>query len=423
MRIHLYRKNNGLSPDLINFKGDLNFFLLYVESELESYGFNSLFNHFCFRFNYYLKTSIPKTNIVGDDYLTYYQSLPLIKIDRRYKYIYIDLQSDGFNDFHDFFEKNISLDETNFIKFILSEIISKIDLLRDQIKKSELFDLDLFIKVLVSIREKINQESLLEIYKVQKQVLQQKEIQYANELRNKRASTIKENNTLLRDLRFYVEALPIKAFYPYSNIYIAIFKNLLMNEDFLCPNYHHLYINVAETYELALRKSVNYENWYFIGIAVIDYDLYLKSDTKGKEQIVFKAILDGLRDIAKIDRLDLNIIERVALKIQEKGMDTDLFLDFVENKKYSLEITYFARGDEEQCPIFFNLTDKSIDKTYRIQLLKSEISQLFYWISNVKITNTKIKIKSSTSAASQVYLMGKPKKMEFDIEELIKYGN
>lgn len=83
-------------------------------------------------------------------------------------------------------------------------------------------------------------------------------------------------------------------------------------------------------------------------------------------------------------------------------------------------VTYFSRSMEEECPIYFNLTDKVKNITKRHQVGKAINLQLFLWFQKIILNNKKIKIKSSNSVLAQVWLYEKPTALEFDIEELMK---
>ncbi|CAN5690010.1 hypothetical protein BH10BAC2_BH10BAC2_04250 [soil metagenome] len=167
-------------------------------------------------------------------------------------------------------------------------------------------------------------------------------------------------------------------------------------------------------------NSFFFEDWYVNGISVINYNSYLKLTEDGKMKFVFDAIVAGLKDIAILDKLDISKIDKVVKKIEEKGLDTELLYKTFENKKYVLVITYFSRSMEEECPIFFNLTDKSSDQTKRIQIGSADNDQIYLWLQKVTLTNKLIKVKSSNSIRGQVCLKGKPLIIEFEIDKLMK---
>ena len=127
----------------------------------------------------------------------------------------------------------------------------------------------------------------------------------------------KPKNKLIKDLRVYYNGLPNKALYPYDYIYTEIFLNLLAREGLMCPTYNHLYIQVAKTFDEALKNSFSMEDWHVNGLSVIDFENFQILSDEKKENQVFQTILSGLKDIATIDKLDAIIIEKVADKINE----------------------------------------------------------------------------------------------------------
>lgn len=187
----------------------------------------------------------------------------------------------------------------------------------------------------------------------------------------------------------------------------------------MCPTYHHIYIQVAKTLEDGLRNSFSVEDWYVNGLAVIDYEDYLRKTELQKEEIVIELISKGLLDIADIDNLDIAIIRGVTEKIKTKGLDTELIYNKIENSNHVLTITYLSRSMEEQCPIFFSILDKKTKHSSRIEIGRADNSQICFWLQKVSLTKDKIKVKSSGSIEADVWLNDKPRTMEFDIGEIM----
>jgi hypothetical protein len=244
-------------------------------------------------------------------------------------------------------------------------------------------------------------------------------LERAIDLRELRKKSHKPKDKVIRDLRVYYTGLPKKALYPYDYQYSEIFKNLLKKKKFACPTYHHLYIQVEKTIEECLQRSIPIENWYIYGIAVIDYDNYLKQSIDGKEKIVFDLIVKGLKDIADIDGLDSPIIDETIDEIKHNGLDTELEYTTVENKNYILKVTYISKSMEEESPIYLTLFEKVSNNHCKVQIGRVENSVIYYWLQKITLTKTQIKIKSSNSAAADVYLENKPRNMTYEIKELL----
>ncbi|SHE45788.1 hypothetical protein SAMN04488522_101251 [Pedobacter caeni] len=362
----------------------------------------------------------------------YYDTLPESRLNRRYKKIDIALKAPEFSEHFDKGEQKeykhkfkieaqfTNISEVQLGQILIDKYLEAAQIITAKLKKEDLFDHEDFNKVLLSIKEKINSDFLENLNTTQKTEVKDDTLARANKLRTERQITNKPKNKLIRDLRVYYDGLPNKALYPYDYIYSEIFLNLLVRAGLMCPVYDHLYIQVAKTMDEALKSSFSIENWYVNGLSVIDFDQYQTLSNKEKENVVFQMILAGLKDIATIDNLDQNVIDKVAHQITKQGTDTELHFKTVENDHYTLNITYFSRSMEEECPVFFNLTDKSQNLTKRHQIGKARNSQLRLWLQKITLSNKKIKIQSSDSVRGQVWLKGKSSVLEFEIAELMK---
>ncbi|MBL0080548.1 MAG: hypothetical protein IPP53_16035 [Bacteroidetes bacterium] len=430
MKIYLIPNTVGRYGGALN--GNLRYFYRFIQDELKNSEFKSSFDELLLTLSYPPMYILP--GIIGME-LTFndnYATFPYSRLNRRYKRIEIILRAPEFSEHFDNEQqkkyKNKFEIETQFQdisevqlgQILIDKFIEAGEIINSKIKKDDVFDFDNFNKVLLSIKKKINSDFLEEMNKAQNLEVEDNTLNKANQLRSERQKIDWPKDRLIRDLRIYYSGLPNKALYPYDKIYAEIFLNLLAREGLMCPKYHHLYIQVAETMDEALKNSFSFEDWYVNGLAVINYKKYLTLTEKEKEYEVFQTILSGLKDIAIIDKLDINIIDKVANRIVENGMDTELFFNTVENSNYKLVITYFSRSIEDECPVFFNLTDKTKNITKRHQIGKANNLQLFLWLQKITLNNKKIKIKSSNSIQGQICLKDKPTLLEFDIAELMK---
>lgn len=413
-------------------KGNLRHLDRFIQNELSNSEFKSSFDELWLTLSYLPMYVLP--GVVGMEiaFQKHYESFPYSRLNRRYKKIDITLKAPEFSEHFDKEEqkkykhtfeiesqfKNIS--EVKLAQILIDKYLEAGEILSSKLKKEDVFDIEIFKQVLVIIKQKINPDFLQDLNTIQKGEVQDDTLKRANLLRSERQKVDKPKNKLIRDLRVYYNGLPNKALYPYDYIYTEIFLNLLVKEGLMCPNYNHLYIQVAKTNEEALKNSFSLEDWYVNGIAIIDYDKFQILTDKEKENQVFQIILNGLKDIADIDHLDTTIIESVANRIKENGKDTELHFKTIENDNYKLIITYFSRSMEEECPIFFNLTDKTRNITKRHQIGKADNSQLFLWLQKITLNNKYIRIKSSDSIRGQVWLKDKPTELEFEIVELMK---
>jgi hypothetical protein len=430
MKIYLSPNTAGRYGGALN--GNLQHLDRFIQNELNNSEFKSSFDELWLTLSYPPMYVLP--GVVGMEvtFKKYYDTFPYSRLNRRYKKIEITLKAPEFSEHFDKEEqkeykhkfeiepqfKNIS--EAELGQILIEKFLEAGEIIKSKLKKEDVFDFENYKRVLLVIKQKINFDFLQELNTVQKLEVKDDTLSRANQLRNERQKVDKPKNKLIRDLRVYYNGLPNKALYPYDYIYTEIFLNLLAREGLMCPTYHHLYIQVAKTIEEALKNSFSIEDWYINGLAVINYDKFQTLTDKEKENEVFQTILSGLKDIATIDKLDTNIIDKVANRIKENGTNTELLFKTIENNNYKLVITYFSRSMEDECPVFFNLTDKTKNITKRQQIGKADNSQLFLWFQKISMNNKKIKIKSSDSIRGQVGLKGKPTAFEFDIAELMK---
>jgi hypothetical protein len=430
MKIYLSRSTAGTYGGALN--GNLRYLDRFIQNELNNSGFKSSFEELWLTISYPPMYVLPGIAGMEVSFMEYYRTLPYSRLNRRFKKIDITLKAPEFSEHFDKAKQNKyehkfeiepqfkNISESELGRILIDKYIEAIEIISSKLKKEDVFDCEIFKKVLLAIKLKINPDFLQNMNMVQSEEAKNSAVSLANQLRNERQKVDRPKNKLIRDLRVYYCSLPNKALYPYDTIYSEIFLNLLVRERLMCPTYHHLYINVAKSVNDALLSAFSFKDWHVNGLAIIDYEKYQTLTEKEKENVVFQTILSGLLDIATIDKLDIDIINKVAEKIQENGIDTELHFKTIENKSYKLVITYFSRSMEDECPVFFNLTDKTNNITKRHQIGKAGRLQLYMWMQKITLNNKQIIIKSSDSIRAQVWLKDKPTLLEFDISELMK---
>lgn len=252
-----------------------------------------------------------------------YERPPKTRVSRRYKKIDVALKA---NEFAIHFASKERYSEGEFITVnsdlkkysepqlaivLIDKYLSIPDLIKKKLRKEDLFPIDLFIKVLKDIRKKINAEYLQTIHNRFEKIDLEKRLKNAIERREKRRAVNLANDRKIRVITAYYNSLPVKALFPYCNQYCDLFLKKLREKNFRCPGYSILYIRISESIETALLESVNYEKWYRNGIAIIDYKKYIDSPEEEKKKIVFRLVANGLRDIAEIDKLDIDVLDEV----------------------------------------------------------------------------------------------------------------
>lgn len=411
--------------------GNLTHFDRYIRSELDKSGFTSTFNDLWLTLAYPPLYVLPGVVGIEKQFMEYYKTLPYSRLERRFKRINISIQAPEFSEHFDNNEKDNyknrfdiadnlkGISETDLSKILIDKCLEVGDLISSKLKKEDTFDLEKYKTTLLTIKQNINPDFLKSVNDEQEVKHKTDILSLAKEIREKRKQINEPKDKLIRDLRVYWDGLPQRALYPYAGQYEKIFLNLLQKNNLMCPGYHHLYIQVAKTFDEGLKKSFSYEDWYVNGIAIIDFETYQKQSEIEKQETVFNLIVEGLKDIANIDKIDLSIIDKVISEIRVNGLNTELIYDIIESKTHILTISYLSRSDEEECPIFFRLTEKATNKSNKIQVGKAEWHQISFWLQKVTLTSKKIKIKSSNSAQADVWLLGKKRTMEFNIDDIL----
>jgi hypothetical protein len=429
MEIYLATRTAGQYGGAL--KGKLRYFDRLIQDKLDNAGFVSTFDVLYLTLSYSPMYVLPGVVGIEIDYKNYYNTLPISRIDRRYKQIDITLKASEFSEYQqkiesvnyqhrlDIEERYKNIPETKLAKILIDKYLEAGEIINSKLKRGDRFDIDIFKHTLTSIKEQIDDNFINSTAEILANKIKTETISRAIEKRDQRKQNVSIKDKIIRDLRIYYFDLPEKEFYPYDYQYIEIFRNILRRKKLMCPTYHHLYIRAAKSMDDCLLHSSTIENWYIYGLSTIDYNNYIKQDNKKKEQISFNTIVNGLMDIATIDKLDITIIEEAIEEIKQKGLDTELEYATVENKKHKLTISYFSRSMEEKCPIYFTLLDKASGHYKKIEIGRAEHSRIHFWLQKVNLTNTHIKVKSSSSIAADVYLENMPRNMEFSIKDFI----
>ena len=202
---------------------------------------------------------------------------------------------------------------------VFQVINSAFDILISKKKKGDVFDVEKVKSTLIQLEHELQSTYLWELDTQYEAILKQAAIEKRLNERALRERANDEKTKLIFDLRFDYRLKNVERLYfsPYDTIFINEILEGLRKKKFRLPNYTHLYIMVSETFENALYHAVRVENWFVYGIAVYeDYDSYPTKNEEEKKQIVFNLIKQGLIDIAKIDKLDLDILYDVLDEVE-----------------------------------------------------------------------------------------------------------
>lgn len=409
----------------------LPYFDKYIENTLLSSGFTSSFMgmwiDLAYPPTYILKGVLNMQKPYEEWYHTF--NFPYSRLNRRYKKIDILLQAPEFSESFesigkddDFLRLEIedkykNIPRTEIAKILIDKLILAGEIVKNKLKKEDDFDFEKFRYILFGIKNEITDAFLDAIAIKGKEKYRGDKLRKALKEREERSRVNRPKEKVIRDIRiFHTESfVPLKGLYPIEYQYIEIFLRTLQKYGFLCPVYDHLYIQVAPMIEEALIEILPHtEDWFIFGVTTFDYQTYLRSDDKTKEEMIFNMIYRGLLDIVKIDKLDIGIFEKAVNEIKEKGLDTEITFSRVENERYRLVVTYFVKSMEEQCPIYFTLTDKKNNLTSRKEIGRAEKSQIYHWLRKITLTKNSIKVQSGDTSRANAWLDNKPRFLEFE---------
>lgn len=216
-------------------KGNLRYLDKLIQLELDNSAFNSSFDELWLTLSYPPMYSILGLEKLVKDFKNHYDNLPYSRLSRRYKKIDITLKAPEFSEhfdkedqsnYHGTFEieeqyKNIS--EVELGKILVDKYLEAIAIINVKLEKDDIFNFDVFKKVLISIKNKIDVNFLESINQTLKEKELDDTIRRALEIREKRNKQEKPKDKLIRDLRVFCNGLPLKALYPYDYQYTEIF--------------------------------------------------------------------------------------------------------------------------------------------------------------------------------------------------------
>ncbi|GAA3924694.1 hypothetical protein [Hymenobacter algoricola] len=424
MKIYLSPRTVGISGG--GLKGNLQYLDRLIQSELDKSNFQSSFNELWLSLSYPAMYVVP--DIVGMEitFNKYYETFPYSRMNRKFKTIDINLKAPEFSEhfqkeeqinYKDKFEiadeyKNI--DEPELANVLIDKYFEALQIIKSKLKKDDLFDFETFENVLINIRQKISLEFLITTSKQENISLQKFQIENSEIKRQERKDRKLTSDTLIRDIRLLFDyKLPRTLFY--LNRYADIVLRQLIQKDFKCPHYHHLYISIADTKEEALKRAIVVEDWFAYGIAVLKEDILLKADHSEQQALVLNALKEGLIDIAELDKLDEEKVLAAISEAKEIGVLSEIIYKAKENNKITFTIstkTILGQNEEE---IYFTIVDKETDKIAKWKFGQENIFLIGGWFGTINVANKKITIKPR--ANMDLVLEGKQKIIEIDVEK------
>ncbi len=423
MKIYLTPKTVATSGG--GLRGNLQYLDRFIQSELDKSNFQSSFNELWLSIAYPAMYVTSGSAGMENAFNQYCETLPYSRMNRKLKTIDITLKAPEFSEhfqkeeqknYQDKFDiageyKNIT--EPELAKILIDKYFEASQIIKSKLKKEDSFDFESFEKVLSDIRQRITFEFLIKISKEENISLQKTRIENSETKRQERRSRNLIGDTLIRDIRLYFAyKLPGALFY--LNRYAHIVLRQLIHKEFKCPQYHHLYISIADTKEEALKRAIVVEDWFTFGIAVLKEEILLKADHSEQQALILNALKDGLLDIAELDKLDKsNVLEAIS-EAKEIGVLSEILYKAKENNRITFAIstkTILGQNEEE---IYFTIVDKDTNRIAKWKFGQENIFLIAGWFGTINVTNKKITIKPRANMG--LVLEGRQKIIELDVE-------
>jgi hypothetical protein len=256
----------------------------------------------------------------------WYDKLPYIRFSDKRKTLNITVR---FNEAYKLLIKGKPLYDENLypnemLPLVCDKLIETFDIISKKLKKDDTLDTDKIKNLITDFKNKAQKEELYKIDKSYAAKRREELIGLREADRKRRSEANTEKNRLIQDIRFYYHFDDdgidrYRYFSPYDDQIRGMILGTLRELKFYCPNYTHLYIQVADSYEEALMNSASSEIWFVRAPVVLESPRdYQKKSDKEKKQIVFDLIKAGLLDIAKIDKLDENKLKTALDKAQKE---------------------------------------------------------------------------------------------------------
>jgi len=188
-------------------------------------------------------------------------------------------------------------------------------------KKDDFYDTEKIKQILLLLESELQNTDLYKLNKQYDLLLFEEALARRIEERTERKNRTIENKKAIRDIRFYYHFEDIGKLYfsPYNYNLCKKILIKLREKKFNLPDYTHLYIQVSDSFENTLYQTTRYEDWYVCGVAVLkDYKDFPKKNEEEKNRIVFNLIKEGLLDIARIDKLDLETLNHVLDEVESE---------------------------------------------------------------------------------------------------------
>jgi hypothetical protein len=251
-----------------------------------------------------------------DNYFTWYNTvLPYVRFSEKRTVVSVGIPFGEVRKWKDF--------ESDMV-FLSEKFIEAFDVIASKLKKGDVLDCEQIKGHIRTLTKTATEEALLKTTEACRKDVRKHAIDVSLQGRSERQSANLERSKLIRDIRLYYhfdtlgKNIGRKYFAPYDIELCEVVLEKLRVAKFKCPVYNHLYISVAESLENALYHAIQVEDWFVHGVAVLENPTVYQNiiDEKKKQKMVFGLIKEGLLDIAKIDKLDMDTLNGVLADVE-----------------------------------------------------------------------------------------------------------
>ncbi len=211
---------------------------------------------------------------------------------------------------------------------------------------------------------------------------------------------------------------------PYDYIYSQLFSNLLRRAEVKSPSYEEIYFSIGETMEQA-KQSIAINEFFKYTYSAINLSEYNQADDKGKANMVFHSMCEGLRLIADFDHLDIEKIEEVIEYISKNGIEIELIYSTAQNKDILAELVYkVPQNHLTKAEFKLRLTNLKTNSIGIITIDKLDIYYAPYSIGKIHLKKNEIVIKGRNSLRAEVSreIDNLPSEYHFNIDDIF-FGN
>ena len=147
----------------------------FIQSALDSSGFQSSFEELWLTLSYPPMYVLPEVIGIATDFKKYYEKLPYSRPNRRYKTFDIALKAPEFSEHFDKKEQkkyknkfkidaiHQNIEEVDLAKILVDKYLEANQLIKRKLRKEDVFDPDKFEDILLNIKKRINFDFLISL--------------------------------------------------------------------------------------------------------------------------------------------------------------------------------------------------------------------------------------------------------------------